>query len=77
MTKAMHPVLSRELSYSLAQRLTTTKIIFRGFDGDVVKMFKTALGGGGWGGGWLSQLLPLFGIFKLFFLVFRLWILIL
>ena len=36
MTKAMHPVLSRELSYSLAQRLTTTKLIFRGFDGDVV-----------------------------------------
>ena len=36
MTKAIHSVLSRELSYSLAQILTTTKIIFRGFDGDVV-----------------------------------------
>jgi hypothetical protein len=36
MTKAIHSVLSRELSYSLAQILTTTTIIFRGFDGDVV-----------------------------------------
>ena len=51
MTTAIHSVLSRELSYSLEQILTTTKIIFRGFDGDVVKMLKTALGGGGWG--WL------------------------
>ena len=61
MTKAIHSMLSRELSYSLAQILTTTKIIFRGFDGDdVAKMLKTALGGGGWGGGgWLCQLLPL------------------